>query len=427
MASKQNLSLVVDLGTSKFVALAGKLTESGKMEILGTAQLASKGIKRGVVVNIEEAAEALGALIESLEIQLEDPIGKIHVVMSGPKMKTVDYQTTSLTSGEGFVTTIDVQRMLDEAKSVEVQQDYRVVRVIPTSYLIDGEHEVEKPVGSTGQKIEANFKLVLVPTPYLNSLKLVFDKIGHELGDIIHAPLAVSEAVLSSEEKEVGVIVMDFGAGTTKVAVFQDNVLRHTAVVPFGGQVVTNDIREGCAIFLKKAELLKCKYGQAMGDFADEQKVVTIAGENGWEPRDISFKSLAYIIQARLEEIIEVANTQIEKSGIEGMLGSGIVITGGTAKLENMVSLVKFKTGMDAKIAQAVIHPVNRKEEFRNPDLFTALGALKIVLSNVDNTSGPSHRQSERKKDRGLAPRLRNVVQGALNLFDTESSDAELN
>ncbi len=427
MASKQNLSLVVDLGTSKFVALAGRLTESGKMEILGTTQLPSKGIKRGVVVNIDEAAEALGALIAALENQLEDPIGKIHVVMSGPKMKTVDYQTTSLTSGEGFVTAIDVQRMLEEAKSVEVQQEYRVVRVIPTSYLIDGEHEVEKPVGSTGQKIEANFKLVLVPTPYLNSLKLVFDKIGHELGDIIHAPLAVSEAVLSSEEKEVGAIVMDFGAGTTKLAVFQDNVLRHTAVVPFGGQVVTNDIREGCAIFLKKAELLKCKYGQAMGDFADERKVVTIAGENGWEPRDISFKSLAYIIQARLEEIIEVANTQIEKSGIEGMLGSGIVITGGTARLENMVSLVKFKTGMDAKIAQAVIHPVNRKEEFRNPDLFTALGALKMVLSNVDDTSGPGHRQNDRKKDRGFAPRLRNVVQGALNLFDTESSDAELN
>ncbi|MCE4563270.1 cell division protein FtsA [Maribellus sp. CM-23] len=429
MASKQNFSVVVDLGTSKMVALAGKLTELGKMEILGTAQISSKGIKRGVIVNIEEAAEALGDLLDLLENQLDEKPEQVHVAFAGSKMQTIDYRATSLTSGEGFVTAPDVQRLLDEAERVEIQQDYKVVQVIPTSYIIDDEHEVEKPVGSTGRKIEAHFKLVVMPTQYVNNLKLVFDKAGFELGEIVHASLAVSEAVLSSEEKEVGVIVMDFGAGTTNIAVFQDNVLKHTAVVPFGGQVVTNDIKEGCSIFLKKAELLKVKYGQAMGDFADEQKVVTIAGENGWEPRDISFKSLAYIIQARLEEIIECVNIQIEKSGIENNLGSGIVITGGTAKLDNMISLVKFKTAMDARNAHPVIHPVNRKEEFRNPELFTALGTLKLMLSSTGTGTVTERVQvkSSKKKERRFGPLFKDVVQGALNLFDTDGSDAELN
>jgi len=426
MASKQNFSVVIDLGTSKLVALAGRLTEQGKMEILGLSKMPSKGIKRGVIFNIEEAADALTKLLEPLDEQLEEEITTVDVVLAGPKMRTIDYQCTALTLGEGFVTARDVEKLLEEAQNVDIQQSYKVVKVIPVSYIIDDENEVEKPVGTTGHKIDAHFKLVVVPEVYLNNLKLVLKKIGVELGEVIHSSLAVSEAVLTKEEKEMGVIVADLGAGTTNLAVYQDNVLKHTAVVPFGGQVVTNDIKEGCSIFLKKAELLKVKYGQAMGDFADDQKVVTIAGENGWEPRDISFKSLAYIIQARLEEIIECIHNEIQKSGIEDNLGSGIVITGGTSNLDNIVSLVKFKTAMDARKAHAIIHPVNRRDEFQDMELFNALGAMKMVLSTTEASAGNTHGRSIKTKERRF-PIFKNVVQGALNLFDTENSDAELN
>ena len=154
------------------------------------------------------------------------------------------------------------------------------------------------------------------------------------MGEIALSPLALTEAVLTDEEKEVGAIVLDIGAGTTKMAVYHDGVLIHAAVIPFGGNVITTDIKEGCSIHLKWAEQLKVQYGEALGDFADEQKVVTIPGHNGWEPKEISFKSLAFIIQARLEEIIDSVYYQIEKSGIEGQLGSGIVVTGGTSNLE---------------------------------------------------------------------------------------------
>jgi cell division protein FtsA len=427
MASKQELSVVIDLGTSKVVALAGKLTELGKLEIKGLVQLPSKGIKRGVVFNIDETAETITEIISKIEEQIEEEVNVVHVAMAGSKMQTIDYQCSALTSGEGFVTGQDVQRLMDEAQNVVLKQDYKVVKVIPTSYIIDDENEVEKPVGSTGRKIQASFKLVVVPQEYLSNLKLVLDKAGVELGELIHSSLAVSEAVANSEEKEVGVIVVDFGAGTTNLAVYQENVLKHTAVIPFAGQVITNDIKEGCSIFLKKAELLKVKYGQAMGDFADDQKVVTIAGENGWEPRDISFKSLAYIIQARLEEIIEIVNNQIHKSGIEENVGSGIVISGGTSSMDNIISLVKFKTGMDARKAHTLIYPVTRKEEFQNPVYLTALGALKMVLSSDMNTSGNLHVRKTKKKDRGFAPLIKDVVQGALNLFDTDQSDVELN
>ncbi len=426
MASKQELSVVIDLGTSKMVALAGKLTELGKMEVKGIAKVASEGIKRGVVSNIEEAAGAFIELLEELENQIDEPIEVVHLALAGAKMKTIDYKCSALTSGEGFVTARDVQQLLDEAKNVVLKQDYTVAKVIPTSYIIDDENEVEKPVGSTGRKIEANFKLVVLPQEYLNNLNLVLEKAGVELGEVVHASIALSEAAVSTEEKEVGVIVVDFGAGTTNIAVYQDNVLKHTAVIPFGGQVITNDIKEGCSIFVKKAELLKVKYGQAMGDFADDQKVVTIAGENGWEPRDISFKSLAYIIQARLEEIIECVNDQIHQSGIEDGVGSGIVLTGGTSQLDNIISLVKFKTALDARKAHPVILPVTRKEELQDPQYLTALGAMKLVLSSGES-AGNTHGRSPKRKERRFAPLIKDVVQGALNLFDTDHSDVELN
>jgi len=426
MASKQNFSVVIDLGTSKLTALAGKLTEAGKMEIMALAKAPSKGFKRGVVFNIEEAAASITDLLDILDSQLEEEIEIVDVALAGAKMQTIDYRCITHTSGEGFVTSRDVDSLMQEAQNVSIQQDYEVVKVIPVAYVIDDENEVEKPIGSTGEKIEAHFKLLVIPDSYLNNLRLVLSRIGLGLGDIIHASLAISEAVLTSEEKEMGVVVADFGAGTTNVAVYQDNVLKHTAVIPFGGQVVTSDIKEGCSIFLKKAELLKVKYGQAMGDFADDRKVVTIAGQNGWEARDVSFKSLAYIIQARLEEIIECVNDQILKAGIEDALGAGIVIAGGTSQLKDMVSLVKFKTAMDARRANAVIYPANRKEETRDFDFLTVLGAMKLVLSSgVVQPVGQTHSRSIKKKERRFAPRIKNVVQGALNLFDMDDSDLE--
>ncbi|MGC9355507.1 MAG: cell division protein FtsA, partial [Mariniphaga sp.] len=351
MASKSNFSVVIDVGTAKMAAFAGLKNEEGKMEILASAKIPSKGIKRGVVLNIEEAVSSVEHLLEEIQHQVDGKITQVDLAYAGQPMKIFEFKGSRLTSGEGMVTQTDVDELFREAENIAIDEDFRILHVIPQLYIVDNEPAELNPVGAIGRKLEATFKLVAVPEIYIANFKRVLDKLDVELGEVTLAPLAAAEAALTEDEKELGAILLDIGAGTTKLAVYYEGVMIHTAVIPFGGDVVTKDIKEGCSILPKWAEQLKVQYGQALGDFADERKVVTIPGHNGWEPKEISFKSLAFIIQARMEEIIDSVYYQIEKSGIADQLGSGIVISGGTAGLNNLVSLVKFRTGMDARLA----------------------------------------------------------------------------
>lgn len=430
MASKSNLSVVIDIGTSKIAALAGQKTEDGKLEIAGMAQTPSKGVKRGIVFNIDELATSVNQVIEELEKHIDEEITKVNVAIAGQRMKMAEYRGYRFTSDDGVVTRNDLNDLYNEAKNHKVEQDYKVLHVIPQRFTVDEEITEMNPVGITGRKLEATYKLISVPEIQLINLQKVFDRTGIELGEITLSPLAISEAVLTEDEKEIGSVVLDIGAGTTKLAVYFENVMLHTAIIPFGGNVVTNDIKEGCAILAKWAEKLKVSYGQALGDFADEQKVVTIPGHSGWEPKEISFKSLAFIIQARLEEIIDNVYFQIEKSGIGNQLGSGIVITGGTSNLNNIVSLVKFRTGMDARPAFPVIYPVNRRKDFQTHEYLTALGLLKLSLEGTpvqrNEKVKEKKKKPRRKKDNnGVSPWIK-VVQGVLDYIDDENEDLEL-
>ncbi|MCA1758262.1 MAG: cell division protein FtsA, partial [Bacteroidales bacterium] len=374
MASKSNFSVVIDVGTAKLAAFAGIKNEEGKIEILAAAKLPSKGIKRGVVLNIDEAANSVEQLLEEILRQTDGKITKVDLAYAGQPIKIFEFKGSRLTSGEGMVTQNDVDELFREAKSIGLDEDFRILHIIPQSFIVDDEPAELNPVGAIGRKIEATFKLMAVPEIYIANFRRVLDKLGVELGEVTLAPLAAAEAALTEDEKELGAILLDIGAGTTKLAVFHEGIMIHGAVIPFGGNVVTQDIKEGCSILPKWAEQLKVQYGQALGDFADERKVVTIPGHNGWEPKEISFKSLAFIIQARMEEIIDSVYFQIEKSGIADQLGSGIVISGGTAGLNNLVSLVKFRTGMDARLAFPVIRPANKTKDFADADYLTALG-----------------------------------------------------
>lgn len=423
MASNNNLSVVFDIGTSKVVALAGQKTEDGKMEIVGTANVLSKGIKRGVVFNLEEAAASIEIALDELEEQTDEVIKQADVAFASQHMKIIDYKGNRYTSDEGMVAKGDIDELYNEALNLNVHQDYKILHVIPQQFIIDDEITEQNPVGITGRKIEARYKLIIVPESELTNIHRVFEKAGIKVGTISHAALALTETILTEEEKDVGAIVLDIGAGTTKMAAYHDGVLMHSAVIPFGGNVITTDIKEGCSIHLKWAEQLKVQYGQALGDFADEQKVVTIPGHNGWEPKEISFKSLAFIIQARLEEIMDSVYYQIEKSGVDGKLGSGIIVTGGTSELNNFVSLVKFKTGFDARKAFPVIYPVNKQMDFKKQEYFTALGLLKLALDKTGTPAKP--KKKKKKKEGGFSPWLKNVVQGVLDYVD-DDEDVEL-
>ncbi len=427
MASKGNLTVVLDIGTSKMVAIAGYKNETGDIEVSGIAKTFSKGIKRGIVFNIEEVAATIKKLLKELESNLKQKISEVSIAYSGQHFKTIDYQCTKITSDEGVVSRFDIDHLYNEAQKAEVEPGFKIIKVIPKSFVIDNEIELN-PIGITGRQVVANYKLVVLPEEYLLNLNRVFEKAEVELSEIVLSTLAVSEAVLTNDEKEMGVIVLDLGAGTSNMAMYHESMLIHTAVIPFGGEVISRDIKEGCSILLKWAEQLKIQYGQALGDFADDQKVVTIPSHNGWEPKEISFKSLAFIIQARAEEIVDTVYKQIEKSEIQGQLGAGIVLTGGTSNLENIVSLVKFRTGMDARKAKLTIHIDKKNNELQNPENYTALGLLNLILNRTDQIHEkiPNEHKVRRKPGR-FTPWITNIVQGVLDLVDDENEDVALN
>jgi cell division protein FtsA len=424
MASKSNFSVVIDVGTAKLAAFAGVKNEEDKMEILAAAKVPSKGIKRGVVLNIDEAANAVEQLLEEIQQQVDGKITKVDLAYAGQPMKIFDFKGSRLTSGEGMVTQADVDELYREAENVGLDEDFRILHINPLSFVVDEEPAELNPVGAIGRKIEATFKLIAVPEIYMANFSRVLNKLGVELGEVTLAPLAAAEAALTEDEKELGAILLDIGAGTTKLAVFHEGVIIHAAVIPFGGHVVTQDIKEGCSILPKWAEQLKVQYGQALGDFADERKVVTIPGHNGWEPKEISFKSLAFIIQARMEEIIDSVFFQIEKSGMAEQLGSGIVISGGTAGLNNLVSLVKFRTGMDARLAFPVIRPANKPKDFVDSDYLTAIGLLKMALEKADPAPKQKPKKDKKKKENRITPWLKGVVQGVIDYMDDDEDVA---
>ncbi len=424
MGTKTNFSVVVDIGTSKMAAFAGHKNEDNKIEILGMAKVPSRGIKRGMVLNIDEAAAAVTQLIGELEKQMDEEISSVSIAYAAQPMRINEYKAGRSTSGEGMVTQSDVDELFKEAFNVQVEAGFKILHIIPQSYIVDGEITDLSPAGITGRKIEAVFKIVSVPEIYLTNFHRVMEKAGLILDEITLAPVAMGEAALTDEEKEMGAILLDIGAGTTKLVVYHEGVMIHTAVIPFGGDVVTRDIKEGCSILLKWAEQLKVQYGHALGDFTDERKVVTIPGHNGWEPKEISFKSLAFIIQARMEEIIDSVYFQIEQTGIADQLGLGIVLTGGTSELNNLVSLVKFRTGMDTRLAHPVFKPVNLPNAFERANYLTALGLLSLALENAEPAIKKAEKKKKKKKENRFSPWFKNVVQGVLDYVDDDEDVA---
>lgn len=389
MAIKQEINIVVDIGTSKIRGLAGTKTEDGRIEILGFATLPSRGIKRGIVLNIEEFSDVLRQLIAHLEEQADIEIQLVDVAMAGQAVQTRIFDGIRYTSGNGIVNTGDIEYLLNEAKNMPLEPGYKIYHIVPQYYTIDDEPNISVPVGHAGRKVHARYKLIIAPKSYQDNVQLAFSKIGIQTGQFVISPVATAESVMTADEKEAGVVLVDIGAGNTSLSAFIDGHLAHASVIPFGGDVITRDIKEGCNILMRFAEKLKIQYGQALGDFAEEEKVVSIAGGQGWEPKEISFKNLAYIIQARLEEIVDSVYFQIEKSGLLEHPHQGIILTGGTTALKNILQMVKFRTGMDARMGKSEIRIISKPEFDKNAYL-TALGLLKIVSTDATSVQKSS-------------------------------------
>jgi len=378
MAQENRIVAAIDIGTTKIVSLIGRLNEHNRLEVLGISRSASKGVKRGVVLNIEETVNAIQNTISQAQEQSGLTFSEVFVGIAGQHIKSVRNRGyVNRDSYEDEITRDDLQALIEDMYKIPVDVGEEIIHVLPQNYIVDNETGVKNPVGMFGKRLEANFHIVIGQISSARNIEKCIKRVGLDVKQLILEPLASSAAVLTEDEIEAGVALVDIGGGTTDVAVYYDDVIRHTAVIPFGGNVVTRDIKEGCAILQRQAESLKIQFGSALGDLATDDKVVTIPGISGRDPKEISFKSLAYIIQSRMEEIIDAVIYEIENSGYMDKLSAGIVLTGGGAMLKNLNQLVKFKTGMDVRIGYpSECLAADTPEEINQPMYSTSIGLL---------------------------------------------------
>lgn len=378
MSQDMNLIAAVDIGSAKVAAAVGRKHPDGQVEVLGLESVKCDGMKRGVVFNVEEIVNAVSRVVSSLEQRLNIKLIDVFVSVSGFNVRATKNSCYRFIREDELIKSFDLEQLLQDSYRIVLQPDEKILHVVPQDYAVDHERGVKKPIGYSGQRLEGNFHVIIGMQSDVRKIEKCIEKAGLRLNGLIFSPLASAEAVLSDEEKEAGVVMVDIGAGTTDLALFQDGVLRYSAVIPFGGNVVTNDIKEGCGVLQKHAEKMKTQFGSAMGTMAREDAVVTIPGISGWEPKEIAFKSLACIIQARMEEIIELIMHHIERSGYFEKLGAGIVFTGGGAMLKHLSDLTKLKTGFDVRIGSVSRAFSSEEEQLLKVPLYSTAAGLLI-------------------------------------------------
>jgi len=428
MDKNERIFAAVDIGSTKIVALAGRKNEEGKIHIIGLGHSPSRGVKRGVVLNVEEAFAAISEAIGQAEKDCGQDIDSVYVNISGQQLATHTSRQQRQLGRDHCVTEYDVDQMMEQARQLNLDDDMTIYHINPEFFTVGDESGITNPVGSIGEKIEANFKIHVAPDSYQRNISMCFNRGSINVQKAILDPIASSEVVLTEEEKETGVALVDIGGGTTKISIFYEGVLCYTSMVPFGGNVVTMDIKEGCSITVKQAESLKVQFGQAIADFAPEDKVVTIP-IHGWEPKQISFKNLAHIIQARMEEIVAGFFFQVQKSGYVDKLGAGIVITGGTSLLPNLGQLVKFHTGFDVRVGRPNLNTFVTGKSVDDPRFATALGLLKMAADD-DGLLGKKGRRKIRKpksNEPGILKTMQTkFVQGVIGFFEEAPADTEM-
>lgn len=377
----EKIAVGLDIGTTKIVAMVGKLNEYGKLEVLGVGKAKSLGVHRGVVNNITQTIQSIQQAVQEAEIASGIAIDKVMVGIAGQHIRSLqhsDYITR--TDSDEVIDESDIESLCDQVLKLVMLPGEEIIHVLPQEFKVDGQGEITEPIGMYGGRLEANFHVVVGQVASIRNVGRCVANAGLELGSITLEPLASAQAVLSKEEKEAGVVLLDIGGGTTDLAIFKDGIIRHTAVIPFGGNVITEDIKEGCAIIEKQAELLKIRFGSAWPGENKENEIVSIPGLRGREPKEITLKNLSRIIHARVQEIIDQVYLEIKNYGHEEQkkkLIAGIVITGGGAQLRHLKQLVEYMTGMDTRIGYPNEHMAgDSSEEITSPAYATVAGLV---------------------------------------------------
>lgn len=376
----------LDIGTTKICAIVGRKNEFGKLEVLGMGKAESEGVIKGIVVNIDKTVLAIEKAIREASDIAGINIGVVNVGIAGQHIRSSIHHNSLLRDTKDDEITIeDVGRLTEDMYRMVVPSGSEIIHVMPQDYIVDYEEGIKDPVGMSGVRLEADFHVITAQTSAINNINKCVRRGGLEIDDLILEPLASSLAVLSEEEKEAGVCLIDIGGGTTDIAIFFNNIIRHTAVIPFGGNILTTDIQNGLQVMSKQAEQLKTRFGKAIAEEASPNEVVSIPGIRNRTAKEISVKNLSSIIQARMEEIIEMAHTEIINSGYENRLAGGIVITGGGSQLSNLKQLVEYMTGMDTRIGYPNEHLGRGKvEAVKSPMYATAVGLVLAGFRSLD-------------------------------------------
>ena len=378
--SKEKIVVGLDIGTTKICAVVGKKNEYGKLEVLGMGKSVSDGVIRGMVTNIDKTIQGIEKAVMEAENQAGINIRVVNVGIAGQHIRSmIHHGSITRDSNDDEITVEDVNRLTNDMYRIVIPPGSEIIHVMPQDYMVDYEDGIRDPVGMSGIKLEADFHIITAQTNAINNVNKCVRRAGLEIENLILEPLSSSLAVLSEEEKEAGVCLVDIGGGTTDIAIFHENIIRHTAVIPFGGNIITSDIKQGCMVMQHQAELLKTKFGKAIAEEANPNEIVSIPGLRHRAPKEISIKNLAYIIEARMEEIIELVHTEVITSGFENKIAGGIVITGGGAQLQYCKQLFEYMTGMDCRLGYPNEHLGKSKiESVKSPMYATSVG---LVLS----------------------------------------------
>ncbi len=423
LTSAKNSPIVVglDIGTTKICAIVGRRSEYGKIEVLGIGKAESAGVTRGVVSNIQKTVQGIVSAVEDASTQSNVDIKVVNVGIAGQHIKSLQHR--GILTRKDLNTEIqktDIDKLVADMYKLVMPPGEEIIHVLPQEFTVDNEPGIKDPIGMAGVRLEANFHIISGHVSAVRNIIKCVNNGGLEADDLILEPLASSEAVLSDEEKEAGVVLVDIGGGTTDIAIFHEGIIRHTAVIPFGGNSVTEDIREGCSVMRNQAELLKTRFGSALAEENKDNEIICVPGLKGREPKEISAKNLAYVIQARMEEIIEHVYYEIKSSGYEKKLIAGIIITGGGAQLKHLPQLVEYVTGLDCRVgypnehlAKNEVLPKGTYDELKSPMYATSIG---LLIKGIQSSEEILEKQDGDVKEE--KPRMIEEEKTGFGLFD---------
>lgn len=438
MSDNFKLLVAVDIGTTMITAVAVNKYADDGFVIKGVVDIPHNGLKKGEIINTEETSSAIKKVVSTLCFKLSIEVTEIYVTASSYNMRTVPNSCYRIIKEDSAITSFDVDQLLTDNYRIPLNIGEEILHVIPQDYYVDNVIVEGKPTGIEGTRLDGDFNVIVARTEMLKTIRKCTEKAGYSIASIIASPVASAYGTLSNDEMEKGVVVVDVGAGTTDIAVFTHGILRYLATIPLGGNIISSDIREGCSVLTKQAEALKVKFGVACKQFIDERKnhVISLPQMDGWEPKEITKKALASVIEARVDELIDYVMKHIEKSQTYHDIGAGIVLIGGGAKLTEISSFFKLKTGFDVKIGSFSSVFDFSNNVTKNPTI-ASLGLLRSrpvyaqpkakvqTLFDVEKQELPKKPETKKtKQKKNVVKDKTQIFSGLFNsIFDTNDTE----